>query len=160
MVVFGDGIHNFIDGMSIGAGYSQSLATGLGLSLAIVCEEFPHELGDFAILVQSGMSVKRALFYNFLSACTAFLGLAVGLWLGQLKGANFIFAFAGGLFLYISLTHLMPELQAMLKEDSRRGRGSALVALALQNVGMIIGAGAIYTITTYNQVITGESPDV
>nr|CAD7406647.1 unnamed protein product [Timema poppensis] len=105
MIIFGDGLHNFIDGMSIGAGFSQSLSTGLSMSIAIACEEFPHELGDFAILVNSGMHVKKALLFNFLSACTAFGGLALGIILGELQ-VNFIFAFAGGLFLYVSLADL------------------------------------------------------
>lgn len=46
MVIFGDALHNFIDGMSIGAGYSKDLNAGLSISIAVACEEFPHELGD------------------------------------------------------------------------------------------------------------------
>nr|CAD7424671.1 unnamed protein product [Timema monikensis] len=109
MIIFGDGLHNFIDGMSIGAGFSQSLSTGLSMSIAIACEEFPHELGDFAILVNSGMHVKKALLFNFLSACTSFGGLALGIILGELQ-VNFIFAFAGGLFLYVSLADLADSM--------------------------------------------------
>jgi len=45
MIIIGDGIHNFIDGVSIGAGFTQSTLTGLSISLAIIFEEFPHELG-------------------------------------------------------------------------------------------------------------------
>ena len=48
MVIFGDGIHNFIDGLSIGAAFSESILTGISVSMAVLCEEFPHELGDFA----------------------------------------------------------------------------------------------------------------
>jgi len=46
MIIFGDALHNFIDGMSIGAGYSKDLSSGLGISIAVACEEFPHELGE------------------------------------------------------------------------------------------------------------------
>lgn len=46
MIIFGDALHNFIDGMSIGAGYSKDLSTGLSISIAVACEEFPHELGE------------------------------------------------------------------------------------------------------------------
>lgn len=46
MVIFGDALHNFIDGMSIGAGFSKDLNAGLSISIAVACEEFPHELGE------------------------------------------------------------------------------------------------------------------
>ena len=78
MIIFGDGIHNFIDGLSIGAAMSTSVLTGVSVSLAVLCEEFPHELGDFAVLLNAGMTVKQAAIYNFLSACTCYLGLVIG----------------------------------------------------------------------------------
>ena len=78
MIIFGDGIHNFIDGLSIGAAFSESILTGMSVSLAVLCEEFPHELGDFAVLLNSGMTVRQAMIYNFLSACTCYLGLVMG----------------------------------------------------------------------------------
>ena len=49
MVIFGDGLHNFIDGLSIGAAFSQSILTGISVSVAVVCEELPHELGQLHI---------------------------------------------------------------------------------------------------------------
>ncbi|CAH1389802.1 unnamed protein product [Nezara viridula] len=166
MIILGDGLHNFIDGMSIGAGYTQSLGTGFGLSVAIACEEFPHELGqapihrvdlilgDFAILLQSGLPLKKALLYNFLSACTAFIGLFLGILLGQLEGAHLVFAFAGGLFLYISLAHLIPELKGAVKERLKKSKGEATVFFLLQNIGIITGTSIIYVITKYNDAIT------
>ena len=59
MIIFGDGIHNFIDGLSIGAAFSESILTGISVSVAVLCEEFPHELGDFAVLLNAGMSMKQ-----------------------------------------------------------------------------------------------------
>lgn len=47
MVIFGDGLHNFIDGLSIGTAFNQSILTGISISLAVMCEEFPHELGMY-----------------------------------------------------------------------------------------------------------------
>ena len=70
MIIFGDGLHNFIDGLSIGAAFNESILTGISICVAVVCEEFPHELGDFAVLIASGMSIKQAVSFNFLSACT------------------------------------------------------------------------------------------
>lgn len=159
IIIFGDGLHNFIDGMSIGAGYTQSIGTGISISVAIACEEFPHELGDFAILIQSGMSLKKAMLYNFLSACTSFVGLALGIILGELEGAHYIFAFAGGLFLYVSLTHLIPELKEMLKEALRKSRLQGFVAFLLQNIGILSGSILLYFITKYNDRLTVEYGD-
>ena len=70
MIIFGDGLHNFIDGLSIGAAFNDSILTGISICVAVVCEEFPHELGDFAVLIASGMSIRQAVSFNFLSACT------------------------------------------------------------------------------------------
>lgn len=53
MIVFGDGLHNFIDGISMGAAFSESLLSGLSVSLAVLAEEFPHELGNFFLVIIS-----------------------------------------------------------------------------------------------------------
>ncbi len=67
--------------------------------------------GDFAILIKSGMSIKKALLFNFLSACTCYLGLIVGVMVGELtNGGPWIFAIAGGMFLYISLVDMVSIL--------------------------------------------------
>ncbi|KAK3910606.1 Metal cation symporter ZIP8 [Frankliniella fusca] len=154
MVVLGDGLHNFVDGMSIGAGYTQSIGTGVSISLAIACEEFPHELGDFAILINSGVSFRRALALNFASACTAFGGLVLGVLIGEVEYSYLIFAFAGGLFLYIALGSLTPELKTMVEEElTTKGRKRASLALVLQLLGVSFGATALYLITRYNDSI-------
>ena len=72
MIIFGDGVHNFIDGLSIGAAFTESILTGISVSAAVLCEEFPHELGDFAVLLNSGMNIRQVLiflsnFYHILS---------------------------------------------------------------------------------------------
>ena len=59
MIIFGDGVHNFIDGLSIGAAFTESILTGISVSAAVLCEEFPHELGDFAVLLNSGMNIRQ-----------------------------------------------------------------------------------------------------
>ena len=53
MVIFGDGLHNFIDGLSIGAAFTQSTLSGISISLAVICEELPHELGKMYSAVES-----------------------------------------------------------------------------------------------------------
>ncbi|RMC13786.1 hypothetical protein DUI87_08869 [Hirundo rustica rustica] len=106
MVTLSDAVHNFIDGLAIGASFTLSLLQGLSTSIAILCEEFPHELGDFVILLNAGMSTRQALFFNFLSACSCYVGLAFGILVGNNFAPNIIFAIAGGMFLYISLADM------------------------------------------------------
>jgi hypothetical protein len=120
LIIFGDGLHNFIDGLSIGAAFTESVVKGISICLAVMCEEFPHELGDFAILINAGMSYPVALLFNFLSACSCFVGLAVGIVLGENTHLNeWIYAIAGGMFLYISLCGMIPELNEMGEEIER-----------------------------------------
>lgn len=63
--------------------------------------------GDFVILLNAGMSLQQALFFNFLSACCCYVGLAFGILAGSHFSANWIFALAGGMFLYISLADMV-----------------------------------------------------
>ena len=65
-MIFGDGIHNLADGLAIGAAFSESFTSGLSTSIAVLCHELPHEVGDFAMLLKAGMSVKQAVCYNIL----------------------------------------------------------------------------------------------
>jgi len=154
MIIFGDGIHNFIDGLSIGAAFSDSILTGISVSVAVLCEEFPHELGDFAVLLNAGMSMKQALMYNFLSACTCYLGLALGILLGELEGSScYIFGLAGGMFLYISLVDMMPELNEAVETASKRSFGEALTVFLLQNVGILVGIICLFTLALYQDNI-------
>jgi len=63
-----------LDGLAIGTAFNQSTERGIVISVAIACEEFPHELGDFAVLLKSGMTTKQAVFFNFLSAVFCYFG--------------------------------------------------------------------------------------
>jgi zinc and cadmium transporter len=112
----GDGIHNFIDGMIIAATYIISFASGnyqLGFAttLAVIFHEIPQEIGDFGVLVYGGLSRKKALTYNFISALTAILGAITTYFLTYLQSVStFLIPFAAGGFIYIAATDLMPEL--------------------------------------------------
>ncbi|XP_067655769.1 metal cation symporter ZIP14-like isoform X2 [Haliotis asinina] len=141
MIIFGDGLHNFIDGLSIGAAFTQSKLAGISVSLAVMCEELPHELGDFAILLNCGMTVKKALMYNFLSACMCYMGLVFGILLGKNASSHdWVFAVAGGMFLYISLADMMPEMNSASEGEGSRRYGTAYLAwllfVSLQNFQM------------------------
>lgn len=147
MIIIGDGLHNFIDGLSIGAAFSESIVLGLSTSVAVIFEEFPHELGDFAVLISSGMTVRQALGFNFLSACTCYIGMVFGILLGDMtQSASFIFALAGGMFLYISLVDMMGELSAMLEESKGSTRETCHLLL-MQNIGILTGISIIFVLS-------------
>lgn len=153
MIIFGDGLHNFIDGLSIGAAFSESLLTGVSVSIAVLCEEFPHELGDFAVLLNAGMSMKQAMCYNFLSACTCYCGFVLGVLLGELDINIYIFGLAGGMFLYISLVDMVPELNEIVENASREGVGRALRIFLIQNIGILIGISSLFTLAKFQDEI-------
>ncbi|XP_076343235.1 zinc transporter ZIP6-like isoform X2 [Tachypleus tridentatus] len=123
MVIMGDGLHNFCDGLAIGAAFASDISGGISTTTAVFCHELPHELGDFAMLLKAGMSVKQALLYNGLSSMLCFLGMIIGVSLGNISSANmWIFAGAAGMFLYIALVDMFlfffhPSLRLLLKDE-------------------------------------------
>jgi len=112
MNLVGDGVHNFIDGIVVGASYLASVPVGIATTIAVFLHEIPQEIGDFGVLLHGGFSKGRALFLNFLLALTALLGVIVVFVLGsRVEGIlPFAIAFAGGAFLYIAGSDLIPEL--------------------------------------------------
>ncbi|KYO33677.1 zinc transporter ZIP10 [Alligator mississippiensis] len=112
MVIMGDGIHNFSDGLAIGAAFSAGLTGGISTSIAVFCHELPHEFGDFAVLLKAGMTVKQAIVYNVLSAMMAYIGMLIGTAVGQYANniTLWIFAVTAGMFLYVALVDMLPEM--------------------------------------------------
>jgi len=110
--LIGDGFHNTIDGMVIFASFLGGPVLGIPVTLSIILHEIPQELGDFGVLLYSGFTKKRALFYNLLSACMAFVGVLLG-WMfyqqSELVSA-LLLPFAAGGFIYIASSDLIPEL--------------------------------------------------
>lgn len=111
MVLFAECMDGLVEGVAIGAAFSKSLSTGLGLTLAAITEEVPQHLGQYAILVHAGMGIWKAALANLLAACVKFVGFAVGSVLGEIASVNqWIFCFATGMYLFISLSELVPEM--------------------------------------------------
>ncbi len=112
LTLFGDGLHNLLDGLVIAGAYLVSVPTGIATTLAVVLHEVPQEIADFGVLLYSGFSKWKALFYNFLSAAMAIIGAVMGLVLGARSEAFvlFILPFAAGGFVYIAGSNLIPEL--------------------------------------------------
>ena len=128
--LIGDGIHNFIDGLIIGASFMADLRVGLAATSAIILHEVPQELGDFGILVYGGFSRTKALFYNLLSASTAIIGTIAGYYFsGQIEGfSNVLLSFAAGGFIYIASCDLIPELH---KQPNLKSAASSMLLFIL-----------------------------
>ncbi|KYM96773.1 Zinc transporter foi [Cyphomyrmex costatus] len=145
MVVMGDGLHNFTDGMAIGAAFSANIAGGFSTAIAVLCHELPHELGDFAVLLKAGMSTKQAVFYNLLSSVLCLLGMIGGILLGSTPDAtSWIFAVAAGIFIYIALVDMVPELSSSHSAES----GLRLQCI-WQTLGLSTGLGIMLLIAAY-----------
>jgi len=110
-----DGLHNFIDGMVIALSYFVSPVTGFATTVAVILHEIPQEISDFGILIHSGFSTKKALFWNLISACLAIVGAVFVVLLGgnatflELLTRYALPVTAGG-FIYIAGSDLVPHL--------------------------------------------------
>ena len=88
LILIGDGVHNFVDGILIAATFLTSVPLGIATSLAIVSHEVPQEVGDFAILLESGYSAARAFLLNLVSGASTLVGaLLAYVWLPYVHSA-------------------------------------------------------------------------
>ncbi len=110
--LIGDSLHNFVDGMIIAGSFVTDVKFGLLVTLAIIMHEIPQELGDFAVLVHAGFSVKKALTLNFLTALWAIAGGLLGYVFTEkiIVIKDNLIPFAAGGFIYVALADLVPEL--------------------------------------------------
>ncbi|HCS78849.1 TPA: ZIP zinc transporter [Patescibacteria group bacterium] len=112
MITLGDGVHNFIDGVAIAATFILNPSIGVMTALAVAAHEIPQEIADFSVLLSRGLSKQKAIIFNVASALTALVG-AIGMYLFSEileMHLGFITAFAAGMFVYIALSDLIPEL--------------------------------------------------
>ncbi|XP_024112175.2 zinc transporter ZIP5 [Pongo pygmaeus] len=141
MVLLGDGLHNLTDGLAIGAAFSDGFSSGLSTTLAVFCHELPHELGDFAMLLQSGLSFRRLLLLSLVSGALGLGGavLGVGLSLGPVPLTPWVFGVTAGVFLYVALVDMLP---ALLRPPEPLPTPHVL----LQGLGLLLGGGLMLAI--------------
>ncbi|KAK6042310.1 hypothetical protein COOONC_20185 [Cooperia oncophora] len=109
MIIFGSSANNFVDGMSMGAAFSDSLLRGLSIGVAVVSQQFPQELGTLAILINSGLGYRRAMLFNLIPIFLSYLGFIFGVLLDNVDEDydEFIFSISSGMYLYIFLGTLV-----------------------------------------------------
>ena len=112
LILIGDAFHNFVDGVVIAAAFLASIPLGIAASFAVIAHEVPQEVGDFAILLDSGYGRARALLLNGLSSATTLPGAVVTyFWLGETRAAvPYILALSAASFIYIAAADLIPGL--------------------------------------------------
>jgi zinc and cadmium transporter len=139
MNLVGEGVHNFIDGVLVGASYMVSIPLGITTSLAIVLHEIPKEFGGYCILIYGGLTSRRALFFNFLSGLMSVAGAIAALAIGShVQGfSTALLPITAGGFLYIAGSDLIPELQHDVKVSASVG----------QLIGIILGVSIMALMT-------------
>ena len=133
LILFGDGVHNFVDGVLIAAAFLTDVHLGVVTALAVAAHEIPQEVGDFAILLHSGFKRGRALFYNVLASLTTVVGGVLAYFsLGVAQAAlPYVLAVAASSFIYIAVADLVPGLHKRLEPR-----------VTLEQV-LLIGAGVL-----------------
>lgn len=136
IILFSDGVHNFIDGLIVGLAYTVSIEVGIATTIAVILHEIPQEIGDFGVLLHAGYAKARALWFNFLSALFAILGAIVALVLGEVAESltRFLLPVAAGGFIYIALSDLIPELHKM--KSARQS--------VIQLIAICVGVAAMF----------------
>ncbi len=134
MNLFGESVHNFIDGLLIAASFLINLQTGIATTIAVALHEIPQELGDFGVLIHGGFTKFKAILYNFLSAIFAIIGGILGFLIHSQAEPiiNFLVPIAAGGFLYVAATDLIPETH---KETHR---GKSILNLIFFVIGILI----------------------
>ena len=132
-VLFGDAIHNFIDGIVIALSFSAGVPTGIAATIAVFFHEVPQEIGDFGVLLHAGYERSKVFLYNFLTALVTPVGALVGYFLlPWISGmVPFLLAFAAGSFIYIAVSDLLPELR-------HQARGAEIGHVASIILGILV----------------------
>lgn len=142
LIMVGDTIHNFIDGVAMGATFLISPQLGIITSLAVAAHEIPQEIGDFGLMLHRGLSSKKVILFNTFSALAAMLGAIITYFLGD-RIQNFLpifLALTAGFFIYIAASDLIPEIH----EENRKG--FAFYESLLLIIGVVVIWAAINTL--------------
>jgi zinc and cadmium transporter len=141
MIIIGDGFHNFTDGLAIAAAFLADFRLGVVTSVAIIAHELPQELGDFLVLIHSGFSRRRALFWNLVSSFATLVGAVLAYFALRSFDAysNIFLCFAASSMIYVAIADLIPGLHKR-----------ASLADTLQQIALIaIGIASIWVVQTF-----------
>lgn len=130
LILLGDGLHNFLGGLAIGAAFVSDVRLGWTAWLAAAAHEVPQELGDFGVLIHGGWPRRRALLLNFLSGLTFLAGALIAYVVPAAWSVTWLIPFAAGNFIYIAAVDLLPEVA--------RGPESSYSVLGAFGLGVLL----------------------
>ena len=132
MIIIGDGFHNFTDGFAIAAAFMADVKLGIVTAVAIVAHELPQELGNFLVLIHSGFSRSRALFWNIVSSFATLAGAVIAYFaIRSFEQYSLIFlCFAASSMIYVAIADLIPGLHR------RASMRESLLQIALIGIGV------------------------
>lgn len=141
LIIVGDTVHNFVDGLIMAVTYLTSPALGFLTALAVFSHEIPQEIGDASVLLHSGMSRRQVIWINFFSALAAFLGAAIVAFGARsiIVTAPHLTALIAGGFIYIAAADLLPEVH----KDLKRPHIVLHLAILLFGVALTWGLGVL-----------------
>jgi zinc and cadmium transporter len=135
LIIFGDSVHNFIDGLVVGGAFLVDTKLGVVTALAVAAHEIPQEIGDFGILLNKGVSRSKVFTYNFLSSLTTMVGALLVYFTASALAKSILpilLAVTAGFFIYIAASDLIPEIH------SRDKKGFAVAESALLLAGIVV----------------------
>jgi zinc and cadmium transporter len=141
LILVGDAFHNFADGVLVAAAFIADPALGWTTALAIAVHEVPQEVGDFIVLINAGLTRRRALVYNLVSGLSAIAGGLLG-WLMLRQSEALVpsvIALAASGFIYIALADLVPDMHRQRAARTSAGQ----VALLALGIAVAAAAGAV-----------------
>ena len=140
--IIGDAVHNFVDGTIIATTFLVNPALGITTAVAVFFHEIPREIGDFSIMIHSGMARKKVILWNVLGALVSPIATVLTITLaGQIDGIEMpLLGIAAGSFIYIAAADLVPEIHR------HKGLRSTVTQTTLLILGMlaIVGVGALF----------------
>ncbi len=138
LIVIGDTIHNFIDGIAIAAGFLVSVPTGVLVTLAVAAHEIPQEIGDFGLLLKKGFSPKKVLLVNILSAFATVASALLFFSLGTtaLEYLDVVLGITAGFFIYIAVSDIIPDIHRA-EDKTIAGPQTMLLVLGVVAVGIV-----------------------
>ncbi|MDR3298333.1 MAG: ZIP family metal transporter [Candidatus Nomurabacteria bacterium] len=130
MIIMGDAIHNFIDGMAIAAGFLISPASGVVVTLAVAAHEIPQEVGDFGLLLHKGVRRRKVLLVNVLSSLVTVVAAMIFFLIGDTLNISFMPALGlvAGFFIYIAASDIIPSIHSDRSHASKTKKALLLVA--------------------------------